>query len=67
MISTTPIVTIKREGDLYRVSTDFGDVAVYHWFPTMAEARGFAVDRGRSVMVVYPKIRPAPSRRISKR
>ena len=51
---TSPVVTIRPEGDMYLVTTDFRDVATYHRFDTKLKAEAFVVGRGRSISVFYP-------------
>lgn len=50
-----PTVTIRPEGDVYCVTTDFGDVATYHRFATKRAAETFVVGRGRSIAVSRPQ------------
>jgi hypothetical protein len=50
-----PTVTIRPEGDLYLVTTDFGDVATFHRFESKRKAERFIAGRGRSITVVRPQ------------
>ena len=51
---SSPAVTVRPEGDDYVVTTDFGDVATFHRFPTKKQADAFVTGRGRSIVVIRP-------------
>jgi hypothetical protein len=57
-----PNVTIRPEGDVYVVTTDFGDVATFHRFDSKRAAEEFVVGRGRSITVTRPLKSPVFSR-----
>jgi hypothetical protein len=49
-VMNRPVVTVRPEGDVYVVTTDFGDVATFHRFVTQPAADAFVAGRGRAIV-----------------